>query len=192
MIRQKWRSRYMGASDTDKVVGNWKTKTWVHWWDEKSGLVLPSTYQSRAMLAGTFKEHQILKHIGSEEMDKQIIIEPLRLRVNLDGNTGKHIDEVKTHSIDKEFKVSKTYWRQCQTEMFAMESDDLTIVSYALVPDDYDNYYLDIDPARLQVHKIERDDTFIDTLLVPRLGVLSECLRKGRYPQEVIEWLKTA
>ena len=32
MIESKDRSGYIGASDTDKVVGNWKSQTWMKWW----------------------------------------------------------------------------------------------------------------------------------------------------------------
>ena len=38
MIVSHDRSYYIGASDTDKVIGNWKTKTWEKWWLQKIGI----------------------------------------------------------------------------------------------------------------------------------------------------------
>ena len=87
MIASKDRSGFFGASDTDKIVGNYNTKSWREWWLEKIGIE-KSDFTNRAMSAGTYYEHRILKSLGFEiELDKQIIIEDLLLRVNLDGNT---------------------------------------------------------------------------------------------------------
>lgn len=80
------------------------------------------------------------------EKDKQIIID--RLRVNLDGNTNTCIYEVKTHKINKEFKVSKQYWRQAQVEMYASNIHKLYIVAYGLTENDYINYFNEIDKKR--------------------------------------------
>ena len=118
MIQSQDRSGYFGASDTSMVVGNWKTKTFEKWWLEKLGLN-KNNLSTEAMKAGNNYEHKILDALEIEgmEKDKQIIID--RLRVNLDGNTDTCIYEVKTHNINKEFKVSKQYWRQAQVEMYA-------------------------------------------------------------------------
>lgn len=62
------------------------------------------------------EQYQLLHSIAEDindlriEKEKQIIID--RLRVNLDGNTNACIYEVKTHKSEKDFKVSKQYWRQ--------------------------------------------------------------------------------
>ena len=165
------------------VVGNWNTKTFSQWWLEKIG-IHKNTLKTDAMLAGTVYEHKILESLGINnlEMDKQIIIEELRLRANLDGNTDTCIYEVKTHNIDKEFKVSKQYWRQAQVEMFASEIHKLQIVSYALNKDDYINYFNDIDKNRIEFFNVEYDKEFIENEYLPKLKILAECLRKGIYP----------
>ena len=97
MIQNQDRSYYIGCSDTSAVVGNWNTKTFEKWWLEKLGLH-KNTLKTDSMLAGTNYEHKILEalEISNLEMDKQIIIEELRLRANLDGNTNTCIYEVKT------------------------------------------------------------------------------------------------
>ena len=35
MIASQDRSYYIGGSDVEKVIGNWKTKTWFNWWMQK-------------------------------------------------------------------------------------------------------------------------------------------------------------
>ena len=140
MIQSQDRSYYIGASDTSMVVGNWKTKTFEKWWLEKLGLN-KSNFSTEAMKAGNNYEHKILDALEIEglEKDKQIIID--RLRVNLDGNTNTCIYEVKTHNINKEFKVSKQYWRQAQVEMYASNIRKLFIVAYGLTENDYINFF---------------------------------------------------
>ena len=95
------------------VVGNWNTKTFEKWWLEKLGLNT-NHLTTEAIQCGNNYEHFILDalEISDLEKDKQIVID--RLRVNLDGNTSDCIYEVKTHKANKEFKVSKQYWRQVQ------------------------------------------------------------------------------
>ena len=152
MIQSQDRSYYIGCSDTSVVVGKWNTKTFEKWWLEKLG-IYKNTIKTDAMLAGTNYEHKILKslEIVDLEMDKQIILEELRLRANLDGNTNTCIYEVKTHNINKEFKVSKQYWRQAQVEMFASKIHNLKIVSYGLTENDYKNYFNNIDKKRIKL-----------------------------------------
>ena len=183
MIQDQDRSYYIGCSDTSIVVGNWNTKTFDKWWLEKLGLH-KNTIKTDAMLAGTNYEHKILEalEIINLEMDKQIIIEELRLRANLDGNTDTCIYEVKTHNINKEFKVSKQYWRQAQVEMFASQIHKLKIVSYGLEDKDYRNYFNKIDKSRINLTEIKFDNNFIENEYLPRLKILAECLRKGIYP----------
>ncbi len=181
MIQSQDRSYYIGASDTSIVVGNWRTKTFEKWWLEKLGLN-KSNLSTEAMKAGNNYEHKILESLKIEglEMDKQIIMD--RLRVNLDGNTNTCIYEVKTHKKEKEFKVSKQYWRQAQVEMYASKIHNLYIVAYALQESDYSNYFNKIDNSRIEKIKIDYDEQFIQEEYLPKLKILSECLEKGVFP----------
>lgn len=183
MIQSQDRSGYIGASDTSFVVGNWGTKTFESWWLEKIGLNRKNL-STEATKAGNNYEHKILLalNITELELDKQIIID--RLRVNLDGNTKDCIYEIKTHNIDKEFKVSKQYWRQAQVEMYAYNTRNLYIVSYSLQERDYNNYFNEIDLDRIQFHKIEYDEEFINNEYLPKLKILMECLKKGTFPRK--------
>lgn len=181
MIQSQDRSGYFGASDTSMVVGNWKTKTFEKWWLEKLGLN-KNNIATEAMKAGNNYEHKILEtlEIQGLEMDKQIIID--RLRVNLDGNTNTCIYEVKTHKEDKEFKVSKQYWRQAQVEMYASAIYNLYIVAYGLNESDYNNYFNKIDKEKIQMIKVDYDEDFIKNEYLPKLEVLTNCLKEGVYP----------
>ncbi len=181
MIQNQDRSGYVGASDTSMVVGNWGTKTFENWWLEKLG-IRKNSISNEAIKAGNNYEHKILDSLEIEglEKDKQIIKD--RLRVNLDGNTETCIYEVKTHSIAKEFKVSKQYWRQAQVEMYASNIKNLYIVAYALQEDDYRNYFNDIDKNRLELIKIDYDSAFIENEYLPALEILTKCLKEGVFP----------
>ena len=163
------------------IVGNWKTKTFEKWWLEKLGLN-KNNISTDAMKAGNNYEHKILEalEIQDLEMDKQIIID--RLRVNLDGNTNTCIYEVKTHNEDKEFKVSKQYWRQAQVEMYASRIHDLYIVAYGLNKSDYNNYFNQIVKKKIQMIKVDYDKDFIEKEYIPKLEVLTNCLKEGVYP----------
>lgn len=181
MIQSQDRSYYIGCSDTSMVVGNWNTKTFEKWWLEKLGLY-KNEIKTTAMLAGTNYEHKILDALEIEglEKDKQIIIG--RLRANLDGNTNTCIYEVKTHNINKEFKVSKQYWRQAQVEMYAAKIYKLFIVSYGLTENDYINYFNEIDKERIKLIQIEYEKDFIEKEYLPKLKILTRCLEKGVFP----------
>lgn len=183
MIQSQDRSSFIGASDTSFVVGNWETKTFENWWLEKLALN-KNSFSNEATKAGNNYEHKILSalNIPELEFDKQIIID--RLRVNLDGNTRDCIYEVKTHNINKEFKVSKQYWRQAQVEMYTYNTRNLYIVSYALQESDYKNYFNEIDLDRVKFHKIEYDEDFINNEYLPNLKILMECLKKGTFPRK--------
>lgn len=182
MIASKDRSGWFGASDVDKIVGNWNTKTWLDWWLVKMG-VARNGIETLSMNAGTHKEHQILEYVSPfMETDKQILIPEIRLRINLDGNVVKHIYEVKTHSAEKVFKPSKKYIQQVNVQMFGYKTSEADIVSYALTEDDYKNYFLPIDPERLKYHPISYDETFIETIFLPRITYLADCLIKGILP----------
>ena len=184
MIQDQDRSYYIGCSDTSMVVGNWQTKTFEKWWLEKIG-ILKNNIKTDAMITGSYYEHKILAALEIEDLetDKQIIIEDLRLRANLDGNTNTCIYEVKTYNAEKKFKVSKQYWRQAQVEMFSSGIHKLYIVAYALVEKDYNNYFNEINKERLQLIPIEYDQEFINKEYLPRLMILAECLKKGIFPK---------
>lgn len=181
MINSQDRSYYIGASDTSYVVGNWKIKSFENWWLEKLG-IHKNNLKTEAMQAGNNYEHKILDALELEGLkkDKQIIID--RLRVNLDGNTKDCIYEVKTYNSNKEFKVSKQYWRQAQVEMYASGIHKLYIVAYALEENDYKNFFNKIDKERIQLIPIEYDENFIKNEYIPKLKILSECLKKGTFP----------
>lgn len=182
MIQSQDRSGYIGASDTSMVVGNWNTKTFEKWWLEKIG-IYKNNLSNEAIKAGNNYEHKILDTLEIEELqkDNQIIID--RLRVNLDGNTNNCIYEVKTHRFDKEFKVSKQYWRQAQVEMYASGIKKLYIVAYGLVEKDYINYFNSIDESRIEMFEVKYDEKFIQEEYIPRLKYLTKCLKEGRYPR---------
>ena len=90
--------------------------------------------------------------------------------------------EVKTHNIEKEFKVSKQYWRQAQVEMYASKIHNLYIVEYGLKEDDYKNFFNSIDKDRINLIKIEYDEDFIQKEYLPRLKILTKCLKEGVFP----------
>lgn len=183
MIASHDRSFYIGASDTDKVVGNWKTNTWEKWWLQKIG-INQDHFDNRYTIAGTNWEHRILEslRIPDLELDRQFINEDLRLRVNLDGNTPQRIKECKTYKWEKGFKVPKKYREQVQVQMFGSGIHEADIVAYGLVEEDYDNFFREIDPMRLKEHPIEYDSKWIETVYLPRLRVLADCLKKGVFP----------
>ena len=182
MIESQDRSGWIGASDTDKVCGNWKTKTWEKWWMQKIG-INTDRFDNRFTIAGTHWEHRILDHLGlpNLEKDKQIIIEDLRLRVNLDGNTPERIKEVKTYQWAKGFKMPQKYINQVQVQMFAFvhEAD---IVTYGLEEADYDNFFRDIDPERLKEYPVAYDQKWVETVYLPKLKILADCLKRGVFP----------
>ena len=182
MISDKDRSGYIGGSDTGYVMKSWDTKTFDDWWRVKQGLE-ENNFCSEAMQAGTAYEHRILDalNIPGMEKDKQII--KGRLRVNLDGNTETKVYEVKTYNAKKPFKVTKDYWRQVQVEMYALGVRQAEIVAYALLPEDYTNFFREIDPKRISHHKIKYDKRFIAEY-EKRLAYLSKCLEDGTWPDE--------
>ena len=193
MIRNKSRAGWFGASDTDKIMGNWETDTFRHWWLVKLGLS-ESTVETKYMRAGTAYEHKILdeieestpvrgiidEYVGVIEKDRQIKRRRLRLRVNLDGEDDRCIYEVKTHK-KAPFKVSRAYWMQAQVEMF-VTGKRLKIVAYHMDDENYINYFLPIEKGRLTVHPILFDWRFIELDYLPRLKYLAHCLKKGEMP----------
>lgn len=163
------------------VVGNWNTKTFEKWWLEKLGLNT-NHLNTDAIKCGNNYEHLILEalEISELEKDKQIIIG--RLRVNLDGNTPDCIYEVKTHKADKEFKVSKQYWRQVQVQMYASGIRKAYIVAYDLGDKEYNNFFTKIQKERIKLIPIEYDESFIKKEYLPKLKILTDYLGKGGFP----------
>lgn len=182
MISDKDRSGFFGASDTDKVIGNWKTATFEKWWMQKLGINRDS-FSNKYVSAGTHYEHRILESLGIPmEFDKQIILEDLRLRVNLDGNDADTNYECKTYKFENGFKMPKKYINQAQVQMFASGLRKSKIIVYGLVEADYDNYFNPIDPERLQEYPIAYDEKWINEVYLPKLTYLAECLKEGKFP----------
>lgn len=188
MIASHDRSGWFGASDVGYIVGNWETKSWADWWLVKLG-VAENHYESTAMNAGTHWEHRILESLGLPmELDRQIIIPELSLRVNLDGNTTDTIYECKTHGADKPFRCPKKYRQQVNVQMFAAREAGLScgengnIIDYGLTEEDYHNYFLPVDRSRRGETAVEYDGDFIEHTFLPRLCRLKDCLAKGAWP----------
>jgi ribosomal protein L1 len=144
-------------------------------------------FENKYTLAGTHFEHRILESLGIPmELDKQIILEDLRLRVNLDGNTNACIYECKTHQAEKEFKLPRKYINQVQVQMFASGIHQAKVIAYGLDEKDYDNFFRPIDPRRLKEFPIEYDPAWIQEKYLPKLRVLVDCLKRGVLPNEAI------
>lgn len=182
MIASQDRSGYFGASDVSFIVGNWKTKTFEKWWMQKLG-INRDHFENRYTSAGTHYEHRILESLGIPmELDKQIIIEDLKLRVNLDGNDTDTIYECKTYKFDNGFKMPKKYIEQVQVQMFASGLRKAKVIVYGLLEEDYDNYFNPIDSSRRREFVIEYDERWINEVFLPKLRYLAQCLIEGRFP----------
>lgn len=184
MIADKDRAGWFGASDTDKIVGNWKTDTFAKWWVQKIG-INRDHFDNKYTMAGTHYEHRILDSLGIPmEFDKQITISDLLLRVNLDGNTEECIYECKTYKAANGFKMPRKYINQVQVQMFAARIYQAKIVAYGLTDADYDNYFNEIDGERRSVFDIAYDEKWVREVYIPKLTLLAECLKEGRFPCE--------
>ena len=187
MIASQDRSGWFGASDTQFIMGNWKTKTFKNWWLKKLGIDT-SHFTSVAMNAGSYYEHAILDVIGVPRKDHQIIIPEYRLRINLDGDGEGRVDEIKTYAYEKGFKVSKAYWQQVQVQMFGKLTEEkvlpkANIWAYGLREEDYKNFFNPVDVDRLKAYPIEYDRAFIGKFLI-RVKYLADCLERGVFPDE--------
>lgn len=180
MIQNKDRSGWIGASDTAMVMGRWDTPSFARWWAVKLGL-LHSNFSNVQTRTGSAFEHRILDFIGVRRRDRQIKIRPLRLRVNLDGES-RIIHEVKTYGAQT-FKVTRPYWMQCQVEIFAARKG-CEIVAYHLEPEDYVNWFRPIDAGRISHHPIPYDAAWVNEQYISRLRTLAKCLKKGVFPHE--------
>ncbi len=182
MIASKDRGYYFGASDTDKIIGRWTSDTFAKWWLQKLS-INTDHFENKYTSAGTHYEHRILESLGIPmELDKQIILEDLRLRVNLDGNDADTNYECKTYKFDNDFKMPKKYINQVQVQMFASGLKKTKIITYGLLPEDYDNYFNPIDPERRGEHFIAYDERWIKEVYLPKLTYLADCLKEGRFP----------
>lgn len=184
MIASQDRSGYIGASDVQYVIGNWKTKTWEKWWMQKLG-INQDHFDNKYTIAGTNWEHRILEslHLPDLQMDRQFIIEDLRLRVNLDGNTPTRNKEVKTYQWAKGWKKTPPkYINQTQVQMFGSKIFGTDIVAYGLEEADYQNFLREIDPRRLQEIPVEYDQRWIETVYLPKHMILCDCLKRGVFP----------
>ena len=189
MIQNHDRSGWIGASDVQYVIGNWRTKTWEKWWMQKLG-INTDHFDNEFTKAGTNWEHRILDSLNlpNLEKDKQIIIEDLRLRVNLDGNTPVCIKEVKTYQWAKGWKKTPAkYTNQTHVQVFGarMSGVDILgsdIVAYGLEEADYDNFLRPIDPQRLQEIPVEYDRKWIEEVYLPKHMILCDCLKRGVFP----------
>ena len=184
MIDDKDRIGYFGASDISYIMAkNLDTASFGKWWMTKLGLY-HNDFETLSMNAGTNKEHQILDSLNVPGMvhDRQIIIEDLLLRVNLDGDNGKKIYECKTFKAEKGFNCSLQYRRQVNVQMFASGIGEAEIVAYGLCEEDFENYCLPIDRERLLEIPISYDDAFISSFLC-RIEWFAKCLKEGRMPR---------
>lgn len=190
MITSKDRSGYFGASDTEMILTKFYNKSFMDWWDIKTGKV-EKHYNNLAMQAGTIYEHPILDKLALErginmELDKQVVIEDLKLRVNLDGNDETTIYECKTRkAID--WKMPQKYINQVRVQMFATGLKGV-IVDYLLTDADYEaasyDRVLEIDIERITLTRIEQDERWLNEVYLPRLTYLSQCLKENRTPSE--------
>ena len=184
MIASYDRSGYIGASDVQFVIGNWKTKTWEKWWLQKLG-INQDRFDNQYTIAGTNWEHRILDslHLPNLEKDRQFIMEDIRLRVNLDGNLPDRIKEVKTYQWSKGWKKTpQKYIHQVQVQMFGSRIYGADIVAYGLEEADYQNFLREIDPRRRQEIPVVYDQQWIERVYLPKHMILCEALKRGVFP----------
>lgn len=75
---------------------------------------------------------------------------------------------------------------QTQVEMWATHKQ-CVVITYRLTEEDYRNYFLPIDPARIEEIPVAYDAEWIRDQYLPRVKFLALCLRKGTAP-----WVETA
>lgn len=192
MITDHDRSGWIGASDVQYVIGNWKTKTWEKWWMTKLGLSRKNI-ETESTKAGTNWEHKILDSLGIPglEKDKQILLPEIRLRVNLDGNTAGRIYECKTYKVGGDSTSVKqlsqsicppAYRNQVQVQMYASKIYGADVVAYGLLLEDYQNYLRAVDPGRRKLIPITYDPNWIENVYLPKHRILAEALVRGVFP----------
>ena len=184
MITDHDRSGWIGASDVQYVIGNWRTKTWEKWWMQKLG-INNDHFENEYTKAGTNWEHKILDSLNLPDLvkDKQILIPELRLRVNLDGNQPNRIKEVKTYQWEKGWKKTpQKYVNQVQVQMYASKIYGADIVAYGLEPADYINYLRPMDNRRLRQIPVAYDHKWVEEVYLPKHLVLADALVRGVFP----------
>ena len=67
--------------------------------------------------------------------------------------------------------------------MYASNIHNLYIVAYELKENDYKNFFNEIDNERIKFLQVEYDENFIKNEYLPKLEILTECLKKGVFPQ---------
>ena len=190
MITDHDRSGWIGASDVQYVIGNWKTKSFEKFWMQKLG-ISRGHYENEYTKAGTNWEHKILDslHIDGMEKDKQILLPEILLRVNLDGNTPGRIYECKTYKIGssaaKHFEQGMCppgYRNQVQVQMYASKIYGADVVAYGLVHEDYNNYLRAVDPGRRKLIPVTYDPNWIEKVYLPKHMILCEALKRRAFP----------
>lgn len=146
------------------LATNHNTQTWQSWWRVKCGVEESDFKGNKYTDAGERFEHPILECFDKNmNMDRQLILEPLRLRVNYDGDLNGNIYEVKTHKADKPFEITPYIYDQVQTQMYVWketqeEFKHLYVLSYGLTSEDYANQDPsadDIDFKRIKIQKVK-------------------------------------
>lgn len=192
MITDHDRSGWLGASDVQYVIGNWKTKSFEKFWMQKLG-ISHGHYENEYTKAGTNWEHKILDslQLPDLEKDRQILLPEIMLRVNLDGNTPGRIYETKTYKIggaSNDIKLMTRsvcppkYRNQVQVQMFASKIYGADLVVYGLLPEDYNNYLRAVDPGRRKLIPVSYDQNWIETVYLPKHRILADCLKRGVFP----------
>ena len=183
MIKNKDRSKYFGASDVSKIMGNWDTKTFMNLYLVKLGARVED-FTNTYLMAGNAYERKIAQSLGLKmKFDRCIKIPKLRLRVNLDAETKDCIYEIKTHKqTEKKWQPPTSYWQQCQVQMFATGKHKCKLVAYPMTDENYENFFLEVDNEKVEVFDIEYDEEWINNEYLPRLVYLAECLKKRKTP----------
>lgn len=204
------RSHWFGASDSKYIMdAAQSSKSFNDWWKIKCGIMGNNFYGNIYTKAGNTFEHSILKSWNPViQLDRQILVPSLRLRVNLDGNLADEIFEVKTYQIDKEFKVTDAYYYQAQIQMLGWKLEPSiqfkecegcpsvygknpiltkhTILAYGLYPDEYYAEYTDeqIEKGEIPIEKdrikafVIKPSSGVQRKARKRLHKLSKQLRK--------------
>lgn len=198
MINQKKsRAFWFGASDTKFIMSNWNTSTFLEWWQTKIG-VKSNNFKNIYTISGTYKEHSLANHYAETYntkvvLDRQVKLRKYRLRVNLDCETKNKIVEIKTHKYnEKGWKMPKEYEWQVWVQMFATKKKSACIYAYAMKDEDYDNFWLPIEPERITEVEIEYNQEWVENQYLPRLVYLCKCLKKKKTPKiaDYVLWLE--
>ena len=157
--------------------------------DHSANIVNFTKAYPNAMIVSSSKAFAMMKHFfGTDFEDKQIIIEDMRLRVNLDGNTPSRIKEVKTYQWEKGWKktpakyINQTHVQVWGSWLSGMEIEGADIVAYGLEAADYDNFLRELDPGRLKEIPVSYDPGWLEKTYLPKHMILCDCLKRGVFP----------